>query len=59
MVKKIKELSQILQSEIAPKIGLLTGLGGQILTRIIHREANLQFQSRHGVLVGYIFKNSV
>ena len=29
------------------------------LTRIIHREANLQFQSRHGVLVGYIFKNSV
>ena len=30
-----------------------------ILTRIIHREANLQFQSRHGVLVGYIFKNSV
>ena len=29
------------------------------LTRIIHREANLQFQSRHSVLIAYIFKNSV
>ncbi|MCL2290897.1 MAG: lanthionine synthetase C family protein [Bacteroidetes bacterium] len=30
-MKKIDEIAQTLKSEIAPKIGMLTGLGGQIL----------------------------
>jgi hypothetical protein len=32
MKEKIKELTQILTSEIIPDIGLLSGIGGQILT---------------------------
>jgi len=32
MKKKINEITQHLQSEVAPELGLLSGIGGQILT---------------------------
>ncbi|MCL2434810.1 MAG: lanthionine synthetase C family protein [Lentimicrobiaceae bacterium] len=32
MIKKIDKITQVLSSDLAPEIGLLTGLGGQILT---------------------------